>query len=142
MGQFSWFTQDTNHRIVNDEPFKVVMSDDKGNKFVEQCYEGYGVFGGKDYYVLLAEMNGLTLDQYGGDEEALRLAGIDLAFENSPEGRNPNIKHPSLTENGEYQGGVPPMSDPDQGFSDDEFEEDWREDDDDDFYDDDDDYDI
>lgn len=42
MGQFSWFTQDTNHRIVNGENYKVVMTDDKGNKYVEQCYEGYG----------------------------------------------------------------------------------------------------
>ena len=53
MGQFSWFTQDTNHRIVNGENYKVVMTDDKGNKYVEQCYEGYGEFGGKDYYELL-----------------------------------------------------------------------------------------
>jgi len=34
MGQFSWFTQDTNHRIVNGENYKVVMTDDKGNKYV------------------------------------------------------------------------------------------------------------
>lgn len=33
MGQFSWFTQDTNHRIVNGENYKVVMTDDKGNKY-------------------------------------------------------------------------------------------------------------
>lgn len=124
MGQFSWFTQDTNHRIVNDEPFKVVMSDDKGNKYVEECYEGYGVFGGKDYFVLLAEMNGLTLEQFNGDEDALRQAGIDLAFENSPSGRNPNIKHPSLTERGWYCNGEAPESDPDQGFPLDEFEDD------------------
>lgn len=127
MGQFSWFTQDTNHRIVNDEPFKVVMSDDKGNKYMENCYEGYGVFGGKDYFVLLAEMNGLTLEQFKGDEDALRQAGIDLAFENSPSGRNPNIKHPSLTESGRYCNGEAPESDPDQGFPLDEFEDcDWE----------------
>lgn len=73
MGLFSWFTQDTNHRIVNGENYKVVMTDDKGNKYVEQCYEGYGKFGGKDYYELLAEMNGLGSDRAKGIELALKI---------------------------------------------------------------------
>ena len=60
MGMFSWFTQDTHHRIVNNEPFRVVMTDNNGKQYVEECYEGYGVFGGKDYYELLAEMNGYS----------------------------------------------------------------------------------
>ncbi len=107
MGQFSWFTQDTHHRIVNGKKFKVVMTDNKGNKYVEHYYEGYGVFGGKDYYELLAEMNGLGSD---------RSAGIELAFQGSGEGRNPNCLHPSLSECGEYYNGLAPESDPDQGF--------------------------
>lgn len=117
MGQFSWFTMDTHHRIVNGEPYRVVMTDNKGNKWVEECYEGYGVFGGKDYYELLAEMNGLGSD---------RFKGIDLAFTNSPEGRNPDCIFPSLTESGEYMGGKAPETDPDKGVPDDEFEDyDW-----------------
>lgn len=40
MGQFSWFTQDTNHRIVNGEEHKVIMTDNNGRKYVEHCYEG------------------------------------------------------------------------------------------------------
>lgn len=107
MGQFSWFTQDTNHRIVNGEEHKVIMTDNNGRKYVEQCYEGYGEFGGKDYYELLAEMNGLGSD---------RDAGIQLAFEGSPIGANPNCLHPSITESGEYMGGKAPTADPDQGF--------------------------
>lgn len=126
MGQFSWFTQDTNHRIVADEPYRVYMSDDKGNHYIEECYEGYGVFGGKDYYELLAEMNGLTLEQFNGDNDALRDAGIDLAFKDSPSGRNPNIKHPSLTERGWYCNGEAPESDPNQGFSDNEIYGDYE----------------
>jgi hypothetical protein len=63
MGFFSWKTQDTNKSIANQysnrKPFKVTMSDNKGNKWTETNYEGYGVFGGKDYFELLAEMNGL-----------------------------------------------------------------------------------
>ena len=120
MGQFSWFTQDTNHRIVNGKPFRVIMTDNKGNKYVEQCYEGYGVFGGKDYYALLAEMNGHTLEVCGGDKWELRLKGIELAFaDGHTNGDNPNVLHPSLSESGEYFGGNPPESDPNQGFPED-----------------------
>lgn len=115
MGQFSWFTQDTHHRIVNGEKFNVVMTDNNGNKYHEHQYEGYGVFGGKDYYELLAEMNGL-----GSDREA----GIELAFKGSPCGENPNCLHPSLSESGKYFDGNPPESDPDQGFLLDEFDDD------------------
>ena len=121
MGQFSWFTQDTNHRIVNGQEFKVIMTDDKGNQYIETCYEGYGVFGGKDYE-LLAEMNGLGSD---------RSAGIELAFTDSPIGANPNCLHPSLTESGEYFDGRPPVYDKDQGFPDYQ-DDDWDEDEDDD----------
>ena len=55
-GQFSWFTQDTDQQIGSEDentlPF-VYMHDNKGNKWLEKNYEGYGVFGGKDYYELL-----------------------------------------------------------------------------------------
>lgn len=106
MGYFSWFTQDTGRRIRNGKEFRIIMTDNKGNQFIENQYEGFGVFGGKDYYELLAEMNGLGSD---------RSAGINLAFQNSPRGNNPECIHPSLTESGEYMGGAPPVSDPNQG---------------------------
>lgn len=115
MGMFSWFTQDTNHRIVNGEPYRVIMTDNNGNQYVEDCYEGYGEFGGKDYYELLAEMNGYS-QTHCHDGEELRDIGIRLAFENDPYGTNPNVIHPSLSESGEYFNGTPPVSDPDQGF--------------------------
>lgn len=79
MGLFSWKTQDTNRSIScegSSRPtFKVVMHDNNGNKWIEDNYEGYGVFGGKDYYELLAEMNGAEW----GDIE-MRAKGIDIAF--------------------------------------------------------------
>ena len=127
MGQFSWFTQDTNHRIVNGERHRIVMSDDKGNKWVEEQYEGYGVFGGKDFYELLAEMNGLEPD---------RDAGIMLAYRNHSEYHTDgSVKFPSLTESGEYFNGKAPKQDPDQGF---QFQmcdewDDWDEEEDDDY---------
>jgi len=64
MGFFSWLTQDTNRSISNyfsiKPVFPVFMTDNKGQVWKEYCYEGYGVFGGKDYYELMAEMNDLT----------------------------------------------------------------------------------
>lgn len=54
-------------------------------------YEGYGMFGGKDYYVLLAEMN----KEYGPDveEETKRKDGIDLEF-----GTATDLLYPNLTD--------------------------------------------
>jgi hypothetical protein len=53
MGFFSWMTQDTDKSIANNysgrDTFPVDMIDDKGNVYHEDSYEGYGVFGGKDY---------------------------------------------------------------------------------------------
>ena len=107
MGFFSWITDDTKRSIANAyserETFKVIMTDDKGNRFVEECYEGYGEFGGKDYYELLSEMNG------GGAD---RSSGISLAHDKDRQGE---IKFPSLSEAGEYRAGEP-ESCPAQGF--------------------------
>ena len=97
MGFFSWRTQDTDRSICNNysirTPFHVDMIDDKGNVWSEDNYEGYGTFGGKDYYELLAEMNGLT----GDGTEDLRMKGIELAFK--PTGENvTEVKYPNLVE--------------------------------------------
>jgi len=87
-GQFSWFTQDTEEQIGSEKentlPF-VYMHDDKGNKWLEKNYEGYGEFGGKDYYELLDQMN-------GGDGD--RSEGISKAFNVALKGK---IKFPALT---------------------------------------------
>jgi len=45
-----------------------------GRIFTEKNYDGYGEFGGKDFYELLAELNGLVSD---------RSAGIDLCFKDN-----------------------------------------------------------
>jgi len=69
MGFFSWITQDTNTSIANHHSSQpcatVYMTDDNGNIWEENDYEGYGVFGGKDYYELLAEMNGRKTREEG-----------------------------------------------------------------------------
>lgn len=66
MGQFSWKAQDTKRPIYNDndeyfEEQTVYMVDPRdGTVYKEDAYEGYGIFGGRDFYELLAEMNGLV----------------------------------------------------------------------------------
>jgi hypothetical protein len=74
-GQFSWMTQDTGQQIGSEDEntILVYMFDDKGNFYYENNYEGYGDFGGMDYYSLLDKMNGGRGD---------RGRGIDLAFGN------------------------------------------------------------
>jgi hypothetical protein len=78
-GQFSWMTQDTGQQIgsQDENTIPVYMFDNKGKYWFEREYEGYGVFGGKDYYELLDQMNGGSGD---------RSKGIDLAFDKSKEG--------------------------------------------------------
>jgi hypothetical protein len=104
MGFFSWKTQDTDRSIANAystrSTFTVVMLDDKGNKWYEQNYDGYGRFAGKDYYELLAEMNGLTSELTGEEyTDDMRMKGIDLAFKDNPSGEGTDgVKFPNLVE--------------------------------------------
>lgn len=82
-GQFSWFTQDSDQQIGSEKQntIDVWMFDDKGNSWYENRYEGYGVFGGMDYYELVATMNGYTEDDIKAlRKRDLRQVGIDLAF--------------------------------------------------------------
>ena len=93
MGNFSFMTQDTNKSIPNKwtgKKFPVYMIDNKGNRYYEPCYGGYGVFGGKDFYVLVAEMNLKNLS--GMTPDGIRLAGINIAC-----GRpNDTVVYPNL----------------------------------------------
>lgn len=66
MGFFSWMASDTGKSIANhysNRPtFTVHMITEDGRVFTEPNYEGYGVFGGKDFYALAAELNGFTAE--------------------------------------------------------------------------------
>jgi hypothetical protein len=92
MGQWSWLTQDTDTQIGSEpeNTISVTMFDNKGNKWVENEYEGYGVFGGKDYYELLAEMNGVYNE---------RSFGIELAFDETKKG---TILYPALYQDSDF----------------------------------------
>jgi hypothetical protein len=124
MGFFSFKTQDTDRSIANHysniTPFTVYMTDNQGNIWKEDNYSGYGEFGGKDYYELLSEMNGLGSD---------RDAGIDLFFNKRGEKYiTPNLSESpnwewvkEVPEDCEFQGYFYGL-----GFDDDEEEgDDW-----------------
>jgi hypothetical protein len=117
MGFFSWNTQDTDKSIANQysnrKTFRVQMMDNKGNVWTEDDYEGYGRFGGKDYYELLAEMNGFTSDKIGEvyTDEA-RGFGIDIAFKGNGSGVGTDgVYYPNLVE--QADGWVYEMGGPD-----------------------------
>jgi hypothetical protein len=61
-GQFSWMTYDTDKQIGSEKQntINVYMYDNEGNQWFEKKYDGYGEFGGMDYYALLAKMNGYS----------------------------------------------------------------------------------
>jgi len=81
-GMFSFKTLGDNKAISAMSGADIYMFDDKGNKWHEENYEGYGVFGGKDFFELMAEMN----DETGRD------IGIDLYF-----GNDKKVLYPALT---------------------------------------------
>lgn len=135
MGFFSWKTCDTDRSIANNasnrETFEVHMITPDGRVYTEKDYEGYGEFGGKDFYELLAELNGAG---------SSRSAGIDIAFRGNNGGDDtPGVIYPKFVEDlkkdvvAQYNSLPNPESCPDQGFF---YGEDEDEDDEDDYDDD------
>ena len=92
MGIFSWITKE-GRSICNvfssRKQFTVYMHTPKGKCYEESKYGGYGIFGGKDYYELLAELNG----------KKTRDEGIDMFFKESLD-----IVYPILSENKNWKG--------------------------------------
>ena len=130
MGFFSWYTQDTDKSISNchspRKTFTVYMKDNKGRIWKEESYQGYGMFGGKDYFELVAEMNTgkkpnkdrVEMDGYDDD---LRSKGIDLWAEVldalCDDLEPPSYIFPSLSESPDFEWtGELPIDCPDQGF--------------------------
>jgi hypothetical protein len=104
------------------------MVDHLGNQWIEDSYEGYGEFGGKDFYELLAEMNCLRpedsipedsgcqgvramLERAEDYTDKMRLLGIDLWHSDRP------FISPQLTERPRPKStGKPPKDCPHQGM--------------------------
>ena len=124
MGFFSWKTNNSDRSIANRysdrSTFKVYMRDNKGNVWVEEDYEGYGRFGGKDYYELLAEMNGLGSDRNKGLWLQYDSKGINIIYPalfEAFEGADPQWK--------DYRGVAPEDCEYQGYFYDDDDEEDY-----------------
>lgn len=151
-GQFSWLLPDgTPIYSDHENEGTIYMLDDKGNRWEENSYEGYGVFGGKDYFDLVAEMNGVSevpglppkekdkkLFQGADDIEMqrrqeLRAIGIDMYYDETNSNRNLNTKVPRFTNNmsDTYDMLPDPEDDPNQGWYQETEEEQWDDDDDD-----------
>jgi len=135
MGLFSWMTSDTNESIsVADNPdyeescrrhqerrhpaFTVAMKDNHGNTWIEKAYAGYGEFGGKDYFEVVAEMNPkhpsfADVKPCKYDSE-LRCNGLHLAFLKDQDG----IIYPTLSRDPdfEWRKDAKPENCPDQGY--------------------------
>lgn len=92
MGFFSFKTQDTMRSIANRHStqgtFKVYLHDNKGNVYIEDNYDGYGDFGGMDFFELMASMNGMP-NRY----EAI----------NSWCAQQEGLVYPNLTESADWQ---------------------------------------
>jgi hypothetical protein len=78
MGFYSWKTADTKESIPcihsDRETFPVTLLSPDGRKWLEEYYEGYGEFDGKDVYELIAELHG----------KKTRIDGINLAYSDTP----------------------------------------------------------
>lgn len=60
MGQFSWLDCRTEEQVVDDKKrnvYVLIPKDFGGGHILEECYDGYGRFGGQDIYDLVADWN-------------------------------------------------------------------------------------
>jgi len=96
-GQFSWYTSDTLRQIGSEKfnTITVYMYDNNGNRWEEKNYEGYGVFGGMDYYDLVADMNGYS----GGRRDV----GIDISFNKKKSKTSKKPLFPALVQDKNYK---------------------------------------
>ena len=60
MGQFSWLDCMDGSQILDDvyeDSYLLIPKEFGGGHILEQCYDGYGHFGGRDVYALVAQWN-------------------------------------------------------------------------------------
>jgi len=117
MGFFSWLTNER-VSISNSSSSKgalpVYMYLPDGTVIFEDCYDGYGVFGGLDFYDLVAKYN-LPKEQLTGNPDIDRDKGIDLIYRDSF--TQPIIMPRfSIYKNEKYENLNDPQDCPDQGY--------------------------
>ena len=153
MGQFSWLDCCDNNRQILDnvsrDAYLLIPKEFGGGHIRESCYEGYGKFGDKDVYDLVATWNKASIPEIirrarnghwrcsisSKDEEnlmkfyhgmpiscELRHIGIMMACYDKD---NANLEYPikiTYEENAMYEYCKPSPSDPNQGWSVNEIE--------------------
>lgn len=125
MGYFSWKTSDTKETIWNKHTGRaetVYLYCPDGKKIKEDDYDGYGVFGGKDAYALLAKWN--APDECTGNVDHDRGIGIDLTYGDKP--LKFELKF-SFSPSETYNGLEPAEQADNQGFFDEEEDEEEEE---------------
>ena len=67
MGQFSWLDCEDGSQIVDNkiaDVYVLVPEEVGGGHIHERCYDGYGNFGGRDVYELVADWNRRYLKEH------------------------------------------------------------------------------
>ena len=126
MGFFSWKTSDTDRSICNiysrreTFPVYVLIPKEFGGGYIEERhYEGYGIFGGRDMYALVAQWNypERCKDSSGNwlPDEEVRDLGIGIACDDA---QNAALKFPiKIAENPvNYEAAEPSCNCPFQGY--------------------------
>lgn len=116
MGFFSWKTSE-GKSIANAHSrrptFTVWMVLPDGTKYQEDDYDGYGKFGGKDFFEAVAELNEAKSD----NSEATRISGINLCGA-AEDGKQTDIILPRFTSDPDkkWEDLKDPKRCPDQGY--------------------------
>ena len=126
MGFFSWITSDTKvsvrNRFTPEGPTPCKMLAPDGREWLEFGYEGYGIFGGMDFYELLAELNEVEPCPEGEvTGEGMRYAGIKLNFPDGRDNPDPGTIMPKIV-SADFKGTYDEVPDsetcPQQGYFD------------------------
>lgn len=81
MGQFSWMFADKNNKQALNEGCPAYVALPDGGYIYEPCYDGYGNFGGKDIYNLVADWNREYLSKHPEhDVKSHDMYGREIAF--------------------------------------------------------------
>lgn len=157
MGQFSWLDCKTGEQVIDDkrrDVYVLIPKEFGGGHIKEECYDGYGRFGGHDVYDLVVDWNINHLEQVYANEDTWKCEWIKTPlthedFERVKAGEMPvqekrhlgialacydkdneRLHYPiKITHdpNAVYEECSPSMSDPNQGweFNEDDEDDEW-----------------
>lgn len=128
MGQFSWLDCKDGSQVLDDvweDVYLLIPKDFGGGHIEEHFYDGYGRFGGRDVYALVAQWN--CPDCCINEDEADRFVGIQIACYDE---QNEKLRYPiKITHdpNAVYEDCKPSPNDPHQGWAVEDYDEEYWE---------------